>query len=417
MNGRAAKLASENHPITRSPDRSMFWRMWWRSLTIKRPQAGLAIASLLVGAAVASMLLNLYSDVRRKMTQEFRAYGPNVVIAPRYSPVAAGGAAVSGVMEASTAARLETLLARAPGAKAVPVLYVVEQIKSANPDSRLPEQTLVAVGTDPAELRGLYPSWRLEGRGPRPDQPEIVVGSRVASLLHLRAGDSVAFGRLSTAGNASSASDGTWRVSGVLSTGASEDSQAFLPLASLQKLAGLDGKISLIEVSIPGDAPQIERVVRELSAALPGVDVRPIRQIVYSSGRVLGTIRWLTISLTALILVIIALCVTATMATIVMERQKDVAVMKSLGASDNLVMRLFLSEGAALGLIGAAAGFGLGVALASGLAERLFNVGLSPAWWTLPAVTLAGVALAVVATMIPVRMVHRVQPATVLKGE
>ena len=417
MKDRSTKVASANRQSTHSLNRSMFWRMWWRSLTLKRPQAGLAIASVLVGAAVASMLLNLYSDVRRKMTQEFRAYGPNVVIAPGNSPAATDGAALSGVMDASTAARLTMLLVHSPGSKAVPVLYVVEQIRSAHLDSRLPDQTLVAVGTDFAELRRLYPSWRLEGRAPRSDQPEVVVGERVASRLHLRAGDSVAFGSLRATGNDSAGSGGTWRVSGVLSTGASEDSQAFLPLASLQNLAGLNGKISLIEVSIPGDAPQIEHAARELSGALPGVDVRPIRQIVYSSGRVLGTIRWLTISLTGLILVIIALSVTATMTTIVMERQKDVAVMKSLGASDNLVMRLFLSEGATLGLIGAAAGFGLGVALASGLAERLFHVGLSPAWWTLPAVTLAGVALAVVATMIPVRIVHRVQPATVLKGE
>ncbi len=400
----------------------MFWRLWWRSLTIKRPQAGLAIASVLVGAAVASMLLNLYGDVRRKMTQEFRAYGPNVVISPAESAAAkttggAGGEAVAGLMDETTTARLDSILARTPGARAVPVLYVVAEIKSANPDSRLQAQNLVAVGTDFAELRQLIPSWGLHGREPAPDQHEVIIGRRVAALLHVRPGDAVELDRLSTSDSDNTARVETWRVSGVLSTGSSEDDQVFLPLAALQQFAGLQGKISLIELSIPGEAPEIERAAREVAAALPGVGVRPIRQIVYSAGRVLGTIRWLTVSLTALILVIIALSVTATMTTIVLERQKDVAVMKSLGASDNLVMRLFMSEGAALGLAGGLAGFALGVGLARGLAERLFHVSLSPTWWTLPAVTLSGMALAVLATMIPVRMVHRVQPATVLKGE
>src|SRR5579863_10490889 len=70
--------------------RSLFWRLWLRSLTVKRPQAVLAIGSVLVGATVASMLLNLYGDARRKMTQEFRAYGPNVVLAPGDLPGTAG---------------------------------------------------------------------------------------------------------------------------------------------------------------------------------------------------------------------------------------------------------------------------------------------------------------------------------------
>src|SRR5437660_8552601 len=61
---------------------SLFWRLWLRALTVKRPQAGVAIGSLLVGAATMSLLVNLYSGVRRKMTQEFRAYGANVVLAP-----------------------------------------------------------------------------------------------------------------------------------------------------------------------------------------------------------------------------------------------------------------------------------------------------------------------------------------------
>src|SRR5579863_8478743 len=79
--------------------RSLFWRLWLRSLTVKRPQAVLAIGSVLVGATVASMLLNLYGDVRRKMTQEFSAYGPNIVLA------SAGSADLSGQAPASAASQ------------------------------------------------------------------------------------------------------------------------------------------------------------------------------------------------------------------------------------------------------------------------------------------------------------------------
>jgi putative ABC transport system permease protein len=414
---------SDGKPQSAGTRRTMFWRLWRRSVTIKRPQAGLAVASVLVGAAVASMLLNLYGDVRRKMTQEFRAYGPNVVLAPGESATAkiqagASGEALISVMDDAVTTRLAPILARSSGASAVPVLYAVAELKRIPPDSRLQEfQNLVAVGADFTELRRLNPSWRLEGSTALPGPPEVVIGSHVAALLHLAPGDSVEIKTLGAAAGSSAPLSEIYHVSGVLSTGASEDDQAFVPLASLQKLSGMEGKVSLIELSLPGDATEVERTAREIAASLPGVEARPIRQIVYSSGKVLGTIRWLTVSLTGLILIIIALCVTATMTTIVLERQKDVAVMKALGASDGLVMRLFLSEGAGLGLVGALLGFVLGLALARALAERLFKVGLTPAWWTLPAVALAGTALAVAATLAPVRIVRRVQPATVLKGE
>jgi putative ABC transport system permease protein len=414
---------SSNRQIANLPNRSMFWRMWWRSLTIKRPQAGLAIASLMVGAAVASMLLNLYGDVRRKMTQEFRAYGPNVILAPAETSGAkfendSGAGPLAGVMDEAATSRLAPILARTQGAAAVPVLYAVAELKRLPPDPRLPEfQNLVAVGTDFSALRRLYPSWRITGSEAGGKDSGAVIGARVAGVLHLRPGDSFRLQTPGTPQDSEAQANGHWTVSGVVSSGSSEDDQVFIPLASLQKLAGLEGKISLIQLSLPGDAAEIERVEANFGSAAPGIEAHPVRQIVYSSGKVLGTIRWLTISLTALIVIIIALSVTATMTAIVLERRKDVAVMKALGASDRLVMELFLSEGASLGLLGAVIGFVMGVILARGMAARLFAVGLSPAWWTLPAVALGGTALAVVATLLPVKLVRGVQPATVLKGE
>ena len=62
------------------------------------PSGRPGILSLLVGAAVMSMLLNLYGGVRRKMTQEFRAYGSNVVLAPG-SSTSSESTTGSGVMD------------------------------------------------------------------------------------------------------------------------------------------------------------------------------------------------------------------------------------------------------------------------------------------------------------------------------
>jgi putative ABC transport system permease protein len=208
-----------------------------------------------------------------------------------------------------------------------------------------------------------------------------------------------------------------YRIASVLTTGASEDDQVFLPLATLQSFLGIGGKVTLVELSIPGETREVESAVHRLAGLLPGLEVRPIRQIVYSEGKVLGTIRWLLLSLTVLILVIIALCVMATMTAIVLERRKDIGVMKTLGAADALLVRLFLMEGASLGLVGGALGYGVGALAARGLAERLFGVALSLDVWTLPVVCGLAVALAVFAAQVPVQIVRAIQPTVVLKGD
>jgi putative ABC transport system permease protein len=407
--------------------RSLFWQVWWRSLTVKRPQAALAVGSMVVGAAVASMLLNLYGDVRRKMTQEFRAYGANILITPRRlaEPLTLSHArapqpdsdSIAEVFDEGVASRLEPFLKQASGRAAVPLLYAVVRLKRLPPELRLAEfQNLVAVGVDFAALNQLYPSWKVQG-GSRDFTSGALLGAHAASQLHLSPGDSIQLERLSSAPESSLPPGPSYHVTGVVSTGASEDDQVFVPLSSLQKLAGLGGKISVVELSVPGETGEIETAVKQLGETLPGVEVRPLRQIVYSSGKVLGAIRWMMLSLTALIVIIIALCVMATMTAIVLERRKEIAVMKALGAGDRLLMELFLTEAAGLGLVGALIGFGAGVALAEWVARQLFDVSLTPSGWTFPAVLLSGAFVAVGATLLPVRMVRRVETAAVLRGE
>jgi putative ABC transport system permease protein len=296
----------------------------------------------------------------------------------------------------------------------------VARVRPVPADPRLPEfQNVVAVGTDFAGLRGLYPGWRVQGETETaPLGPDAcLLGTHVASRLHLAVGGTVDLAAASEAPNSSSATPPAFRVAGILSTGGAEDDRVFLDLRSLQRLAGLKGKISLVELSLPGESADIERGVQELTRSLRGVEVRPVHQIVESQGRVLGTIRGLAISLTALILAIIGLCVMATMTAIVLERRKDIAVMKALGASDQLIARLFLTEGVGLGLAGGVMGFAVGALLARELARRLFQVSLNLSWWTLPVVVLMSALLAGAASLFPVRIVRGVEPAAVLKGE
>lgn len=472
--------------------RSLFFRLWLRSLTVKRPQAALGLAAILVGAALTAALLNLHDGVRRKMTQEFRAYGANAIVSP---PSDTAGAAQVTLAEKDVLSGLTGWKDHTPGAVFVPRLHVVMRLRSVKADERLPSfQNVVAVGTDFRALHGLYPGWRLDSeipvraaQAPREDvgaqhavpllppatqvgesdvgarhgvpvrnteqnsagaqgfdggaqhaapllppatqigesdvgarhgvplpQGDCVVGRRVAAELHLVAGSEVSLEPAAVPDLSASAL--RCRISGILSTGAAEDDEVFVPLAALQRVAALEGKLSVVELLIPGETGEVGRAVEELGRSYPSTSVRPVRAIVESQGRVLGKIGGLLVVLTSLIVVIAALCVMATMTAIVLERKKDVAVMKALGATDSLVLRLFLCEGAGLGLLGGLVGFGLGLVLARELGRSLFGVPLSPSWWTLPLISLGSVLVAVLATVFPVRNARAIQPATTLKG-
>ncbi len=397
---------------------SLFWRLWLRSLVVRRPQAAVALVSLLAGAAIASMLLNLYGDVQRKMTKEFRAYGANAVLGPRENASPPTAVAPS-LMDESELAPLPPWREKIKGLTAVPVLYAVAQAERVPRRSRGNAATNVVVtGADFASLRKVVGGWREQSLG-KPDSLDgqsCAVGVHAARRLGLHLGDTLQLSMMAQA-SPSGESSAAFRVAYIISAGSSEDDRIFLNLASLQRLAGLSGKISVVQMIVPGNPAEVESRLRLLSAAFPDFDLRPIPQVLDSQGKVLGTIRALLISLTALIVLIIVLCVTATMIAIVLERRKDIAVMKALGAEPREISRLFLAEGATLGLIAGLAGFPLGLWLAQEVGRRIFGVSLNAVWWTLPVIAVATALLAVLGTFFPVGVIRRIQPATVLKGE
>ncbi len=63
-----------------SPHTSMFWRMLLRAAALRRGRAASALLAMVVAAAVATAMMNLYVDVQAKLRTEFRNYGANVVV-------------------------------------------------------------------------------------------------------------------------------------------------------------------------------------------------------------------------------------------------------------------------------------------------------------------------------------------------
>ena len=401
--------------------RRLGWRILGRSLSLKRPQVLVTLLSLTIGAAVAAMLLNLYGDAQAKMTREFRAFGANLILSPSGVARESGNPAeVQDSLDASLMNEdvLEEIRRSGSEARritAVGILHAVARARNATDRSALGDsgEPVIVVGTDFTLLHQLYPAWRLSPTAAVGGVSEAVIGEQVAEQLFLGRGDDLEL----EIGVGGASAQIRAKIAAIVSTGGPEDGQVFLPLSRLQEALEIDGGISLAELRVDGSTQEIEAVAARIADAFPKLDVRPVREIVYSEGQVLNTVRWLLLTLTMIILAITALCLIATITAIVLERQREIGLMKALGASDRLLMGFFLAEVGVLASAGSLVGFGLGAILSRFLGVQLFGIPLDLHWPALPWVTLTTVGVALVAAWSPVRVVRRIRPAMVLKGE
>jgi putative ABC transport system permease protein len=374
--------------------RAMFPRILWKLLGASRGRLTVALIALTSGAAICSALLNVNLDAERKLTQEFRTLGANVIVSP---PATGGDAAL---LDANVTGRIDALHLQSIAA-AAPYLYL-----AANSGS----QPVILTGAWFDQVAKMNAWWKIEGGwiSSRGDREHCLVGFNAAKQLGLAPGSSV---QLRSGDRSLSLT-----VAGIVTTGAAEDNQILTDLDSAQALAGLPGRASLVQISVSGTAPEIESATRRLAEALPGLDVRPVRQIAAAQGTILERIRGLIFWTIALILVLSMLGVLASMAALAMERRRDVGLMKALGGTVPRIMRLFLAEAGLLGAAGGLLGFLIGVLLARWTGERIFGVVISARFEVLP-ITIAltvGVALA---GAFPLRLLGRVRPAEILRGE
>ena len=106
-----------------------------------------------------------------------------------------------------------------------------------------------------------------------------------------------------------------------------------------------------------------------------------------------------------------------TMTTSVIERQKEIGLMKSVGAENKKIVSLFFSEAAIIGSIGGVLGFIIGVILAQVIGLSVFSTSISPQYQILPVAILISIGVSLFASVLPVRRAVKVEPAVVLRGE
>jgi len=284
-----------------SPHSSMFLRMLVRAAVLRRGRALSALFAMVVAAAVATAMLNLYVDVQAKLRREFRNYGANIIL------VGKGGAS----LPAGALPQVESVLA-GRGVVA-PFALVVARTSDGQP--------IVVAGTDFDRVRQLDRWWSVS------NWPSPVPTSRAEDAREMGHPALVGVRALSVVSPKSQPFDLNFQghtihltPAGTVRTGAAEDSRIYLPLADFVAWTGVQG--STIEVAATGSPEEITAIMHQLQLAIPAADVRPVRQIMEGEARVLGKTRATLLASAVLIILTAALCVLATLMGWVFDRRR-----------------------------------------------------------------------------------------------
>lgn len=360
----------------------LFLRLMLKAAWVRKDRSLTALLSIAVVATMATVALTVYSDLEGKFSREFRRFGANVIVTAR-----------SGSLKQDDL----TLIRKISGSKGevVPVGYAIAKSRDGS--------SVVVGGTDLSAFHEMNSWWKLDAG---PFDGDALLGARAAATLSPQGTPfEITYGSQTT----------LIKPRAIFQSGSEDDSRIFIGLPQFAHLTGLQANTA--QLRIAGTPAEVERQVTKLAAALAQAEVKPVRQITAGQTTVLDKTRSVVLAASAVVVVLIVVCMVATLTGSVLERRRDFAVMKALGASNGAVNLLFAGEAALTSLLGAIIGFIVGSAIALWIGQANFGAVIRPRLQLLLPVILGSIILALVASSAPLRILRRIQPAGILRGE
>ena len=444
-------------PRRRITNRRMFVIMLGRALARRRSRALAAIGSSAVGAATLFCLAAVCLAIPAQMNAQMRQFGANLILVPLQgsSEAATAGPAATPTAAAATAAPQPSAAASpSPGADAAApatarvspqaAADAADAVAAATGSSatrsaayryetvRINKSPYLVGGIDVDAVRALNGHWEIEGRWP--GDGEVLIGLDVAESTGFKVGSTVNAEYLgsddlslsstvsSSGDTAQAAGQASWRVSGIVDTGGSEDDILYVPLGQLETLTGnADAGYDVVEFSVDTTsvtaADVADAVNRAADAAGQGVRAEPVSKITSGDTRIITMLDTLFWVVAVVVLGLTLVGVSTTMTVIVSERRNEIGLRKALGASSRSIAVEFYTEAACLGLIGGLIGTAIGYALARAVGIGVFEQPIGFSWWLALLSVLLSALVAVIASAGPVQGATRIDPALVLREE
>lgn len=196
-------------------------------------------------------------------------------------------------------------------------------------------------------------------------QTGIAIGARLAQSLRVGLGDTITLvsprGAATPFGNAPRSKP--YVISSIFELGMSEYDRMmiFMPLGEAQKYFAKHGEVDVLEVVVD-DPEAVDKHNADIkTAGGPTINVSDWRQRNESFFNVLAVERNVMFIILSLIILVAAMNIISGMMMLVKDKGRDIAVLRTMGATKGAVMRVFLITGASIGIVGTIAGLILGV--------------------------------------------------------
>ena len=426
----------------------MFFLMLRQSFVKGWRRKVLATATIVLAASLITALMNISIDVGDKMSKEMKSYGANINLVPKSENISLeiGGVDYNPLegqvlIDETELPKIKEIFWANNIVGYAPFLKVnAEMLGTAK---RVPlvganfDKTVPVAGDEEFRIgvRVINPYWQVNGEWPADDgEGAILVGALLARERNLKTGDRITL-RMAQLSE-------TFTVKGILSTGGAEESSLVAPLAVVQRLAALEGKVQSVSVSaltVPEDklsrkarrssealdsleydrwycTAYVSAITHQIEEAIPNIAARPIWQVAASEGAVINKIQLLMVVVTIAAFIASGLGISSLMVTTIMERAKEIGLTKALGAADREVYLLFLSEAALVGVIGGLLGCLAGAGLSQVIGLSIFGSLISFNWVGIPVNVAISVLIALTGSLMPSRLITKLYPAEVLHG-
>jgi lipoprotein-releasing system permease protein len=333
---------------------------WMRSLRYLRARrqegfisviAGFSFLGIMLGVATLIIVMAVMNGFRKELLDKILGLNGHLLVQPLESPltdfqaVAERISKVEGIRLAVPIVEGQALASSPFNAAGV----LVRGIRSAD----LAGLTSIAKNVKQGTLEGFD-----QGQG-------VVIGRRLADQLTLRAGDSVTLvsprGAVTPMGTTPRIK--VYKVAAVFEIGMSEYDAAFvfMPLTEAQAYFNRSGDVTAIEVYT--NAPDRIAVFRQLvseAAQRPifMIDWRQRNATFFNALQVERNVMFLILTL---IVLVAAFNIASSLIMLVKDKGRDIGILRTMGATQGAIMRVFLITGAAIGIIGALVGFLVGL--------------------------------------------------------
>lgn len=415
----------------------MFVRLVFESFRRQKRRKLLTCAAIALGVSVATAMIAVATGIGDKISRELRTYGANLVVTPQEDTLdlQIGGVNLKpptdgAYLKESDLTNIKSMFWANNIVGFAPMLPV--NITLPNADA------VTLVGTYFSKtlsfgkqsfvtgVRVTDPWWKVNGAWPSDNSGDVLLGERLAAKLGRKAGDRIEI------------NGAEHRVSGILSTGSTEDDQIVASLPLAQQILGRSDVVRRVYVSAvtkPEDAfarsdpktlspdvydrwycsPYPQSIAYQLQQAIPNSHAEQIRQISQTEGTILSRIEGLMLLVTLAALLASALAVSAAMATAIFERRGEIGLMKALGAGKTSVAAIFFVEAALLAILGGTAGFAGGALLAGRIGKLVFNsqIGISPVLF--PIVLVIAVLVTFAGSAVAIRRAMKLDPVYALR--